>query len=110
MTYTYAGVTADSALWREIGYDVYSSGESHSTRVMAASEGEVINARVTTGHSDERALAWLIAERTRQYEERQRNTAIAKQGDDAIHAARIQRQAAEIEYKARHGKSYRNSE
>lgn len=120
MTYTFAGITADAALWREVGYSVSDSagwaagaskageiGTSHSLIGFAASEGELVAARVTTGFNDDRALAWLVGERKRANEERSRNAAMAKHGDDLIHAARIQRMAAQIEYKARRGEDWK---
>lgn len=122
MMYTFAGITGHAALWAELGYDVRDEqgyGYGHPTNASdvgvshslvsrglrpAATTGELMAAAIAAGAADDRALAWLIDERKRQSEERARQAAIAKQGDDAIHAARIHRQAARIEYKARLGK------
>jgi hypothetical protein len=107
--YTHCGITAPVALWISAGMQFSSWGEEFSLRPALSSwgdpltEGQLIEARATTGDSGEKALVWLIAERRRRGEERERNHAAQitadaqkKSGDDAIHAARIHRQAEEL--------------
>ncbi|GAC1410685.1 MAG: hypothetical protein NVSMB64_19970 [Candidatus Velthaea sp.] len=117
-TYTYCGITAPLALWQEVGLKTinrvggiiefpgridYGGGSKY----RAATDGDLIEARIRTGDTGEAALVWLIAERRRQYEEKEKNHAIWEQaqaqkkaGDDAIHAARIHRQAEELRCRA----------
>lgn len=114
--YTHCGITAPVALWISVGMEFLNHGESFTLRPkdcifdrsVTLSDGQLIEARIHTGSDGEAALVWLIQERRRQAEESARNTAIYRQaeaqkkaGDDAIHAARIHRQAAELECKAR---------
>lgn len=109
-TYTYCGITASVSLWISAGMEVINwAGGTKELRVKDSpwggnlTDGQLIEARITTGDTGEKALVWLIAERRRQSEERNRNEAIRQQadaakksGDDAIHAARIHRQAEEL--------------
>jgi len=109
--YTYCGITAPVALWISAGMRFISMGERYTldfdesdwNRKAHLTDGQLIEARVVTSDDGEKALVWLIAERRRQGEERARNSATErltaaekKAGDDAIHAARIQRQAEEL--------------
>ncbi len=103
-TLTYLGITAEANLWYSIGLREYSNTDfavSHMTDTGAASDGAIIEARITSGYDDGRALVWLIQERRRQREHQAQLDTQRKAGDDAIHAARIQRQAAELACKAR---------
>lgn len=104
-TYTYCGITAEAGLWHSLGMTAYSntpfSENPNRQHHHAPSDGQLHEARIASGATDGRALVWLIQERRRSEEELQRNAALAKQGDDAIHAARINRQAAELQCKAR---------
>lgn len=108
------GITAQLALWNAVGLRTKNwvggqvefparDGMTFGSRQAGATDAELIEARVTTGKTDEQALIWLIRERRRQAEETARNQAAyeaaqaqKKAGDDAIHAARIERQAAEL--------------
>lgn len=109
----YCGITATQSLWQAVGLatGTYSDGrvefprpyQSYGLFIKPATDGELIEARITTGETGEKALVWLIAERRRQAEERARTQASEvlaaaqkKAGDDAIHAARIHRQAEEL--------------
>lgn len=111
-TYTYCGITAPVALWASVGLIAQNWAEG-TTKFphrldpafgqRGATDGELIEARITTGDTGEKALVWLIAERRRQREETARNNAAQvsaeaqkKAGDAAIHAARIHRQAEEL--------------
>ena len=110
-TYTYCGITAPLALWRAVGLEEINWADGtveFPQRSQAyATDGEIIEARIHTGDTGEAALVWLIGERRRQHEERARNNAtyehgqaLKKSGDDAIHAARIHRQAEELRCRA----------
>lgn len=117
-TYTYCGITAPIALWNAVGLETihWASGiiefprrkdYGGLSRVHGATDAELIEARLRSGDSGEGALVWLIQERRRQQEEAERTHAIylqaesqRKAGDDAIHAARIHRQAEELRCKA----------
>jgi hypothetical protein len=108
-TYTYCGITAAPALWAAVGLTTtnwvggiteFPRREDHPFGgSRAATDGEIIEARVTTGDTGDAALVWLIAERRRQREETARNAAqhalanAVKAAEEAIHAARIHRQA-----------------
>lgn len=111
--HTIAGVTVSVSLWLSAGMEFVNWGDEFSLRPYknghgaslseAEMEGQIIEARVTTGDTGEKAVVWLIAERRRQAEERARNNAAyesaeaqKKAGDAAIHAARIHRQAEEL--------------
>ncbi len=108
--YTYCGITAPVSLWISAGMtisfqigDRYALTPRDSFSGSPLTDGELIEARITTGDAGEKALVWLIGERRRQSEERARNRASQtladaqkKAGDDAIHAARIHRQAEEL--------------
>jgi hypothetical protein len=121
-TYTYCGITAPLALWEAVGLERinWADGTVEFPRrkdfgpmsgIKAATDADLIEARVTcamvSGDKDVAALVWLIAERRRQQEEAARNRALYEQaqaqkkaGDDAIHAARIHRQAEELRCRA----------
>jgi hypothetical protein len=117
-TYTYCGITAPLALWRAVGLEEINwadgtvefpqrSQKNPFVGFADATDGEIIEARIHTGDTGEAALVWLIGERRRQHEERARNNAtyehgqaLKKSGDDAIHAARIHRQAEELRCRA----------
>ena len=111
--YTRCGVTAPVALWLSAGMEFVNHGDTYSLRpkdgwAAPLTDGAIIEARVAANDGGEQALVWLITERRRQWEERERIRAFQiaadaqkKAGDDAIHAARIQRQAAELECLAR---------
>ncbi len=109
-SYTHCGITAPVALWISAGMSISFQANDRWTLTPAdrfsghsLMDGHLIEARITSGDSGEKALVWLIAERRRQSEERERNRASQvladaqkKAGDDAIHAARIHRQAEEL--------------
>lgn len=111
-TYTYCGITAPLALWNEVGLKTihwidntveFPRRDDPPYGVGGATDGELIEARIHTGTAGEEALVWLIQERRRQREESARTRAAyetaqssKKAGDDAIHAARIHRQAEEL--------------
>lgn len=106
-TYTYCGITAPLSLWNAVGLETihWAGGEIEfpRRRDTGARDGDLIEARLTSGSDSEAALVWLKAERRRQSEELERNRATErmaeatrKAGDDAIHAARIHRQAEEL--------------
>lgn len=110
-TYTYCGITAPLALWLAVGLETINwidgTVEFPRRTYKAATDAELIEARIQSGDAGEVALVWLIGERRRQREEDARNTALfeqgraqSKAGDDAIHAARIHRQAEELKWKA----------
>ncbi len=108
MTLTYCGITAEAALWAELGMRPYANvpfeekpcreGTAHNS---APTDGELIEARITSGSAGDEALVWLIRERRQRAEERARNYATMKAADEAVHAARIRRQAARLELKAK---------
>lgn len=109
--YTYMGITAHKGLWLQLGMRPYSNVPFSESRSHEGhhytTDGELIEARIASGSTGEAALVWLIQERRRRREEEARTRALAKQGDDMIHAARIQRQVAEIEYETKYGKDSR---
>ena len=104
---TRCGVTAPVALWVSAGMEFSWHGDKWTLRDKdnwlgePLTDGQIIEARATTGQTGELALAWLIAERRRRSEIRASIAAQKQAGDDAIHAARIRRQAAEMECLAR---------
>lgn len=104
-TLTYCGITAEVGLWHSLGISEYSGGTKFEDmpcrESFSPSDGDLAEARIASGSNDGRALVWLIQERRRRAEHEAQLAATRKQGDDAIHAARIQRQAAELECRAR---------
>jgi hypothetical protein len=109
-SYTHCGVTARVSLWISAGMEFINYGDFFKLKPFTSNwnrndltDGAVIEARIVTDNTGEKALVWLIAERRRQGEERARNEALhasaeaqKKAGDAAIHAARIHRQAEEL--------------
>lgn len=116
MIYTYCGITADAALWYALGYDVRNEHGKQDTEIATshhirydmpykteAIQADLISARINSGFTDDRALVYLINQRTAEQAERARNHAVETQAratvqhaDAIIHAARINRQAEEI--------------
>lgn len=115
-TYTYCDVTSSIFLWNAVGLRVQKVYPENGTVKFpvkdcgpvhgpggGATEAEIIEARITSGSTGDAALIWLIAERRRQHEELEKNSAIKRQaaaleksGDAAVQAARIHKQAEEL--------------
>ena len=103
MTYTYCGITADSALWKaldmtEYGDRPFAEGPSRSS--ASPSDGSLVEARVASGSDGDAALVWLIQERRKNQQHADALTVERQKNDALIHAARINRQAAEMNLEA----------
>jgi len=103
MTYTYRGITADSALWQALDM-IEDQRVPFSERPLrgklAPSDADLIEARIAGQSTGDEALVWLIQERRRQWAAIGAQRTEDKRADEALHIARINRQAAEMNLEA----------
>lgn len=75
------GITGPESLWRALGYEVYNNTDEPKPGLAyreANQDAYLHLARVESGHTDLRALTWLLKWRSERTEEQTRSTAVAR--------------------------------